>query len=80
MNLDITKTLSGIEKLLKQSDIYDIQNLQKAYEQTLRLRSQLISVIYDNRQFVYEEWKALEWESVRRPAIHLRFISSWVRV
>ena len=42
MNLDLTKTLNGIEKLLKQSDIYDIQNLQKAYEKTLRLRSQLI--------------------------------------
>ena len=55
MNLDLTKTLNNIEKLLKQSDIYDIQNLQKAYEQTLRLRSQLISVIYDNRQFIYEE-------------------------
>lgn len=55
MNLDLTKTLNSIEKLLKQSDIYDIQILQKAYEQTLRLRSQLISVIYDNRQFVYEE-------------------------
>lgn len=55
MNLDLTKTLNSIEKLLKQSDIYDIQNLQKAYEQTLRLRSQLISVIYDNRQFIYEE-------------------------
>ena len=55
MNLDLTKTLNSIEKLLKQSDIYGIQNLQKAYEQTLRLRSQLISVIYDNRQFVYEE-------------------------
>ena len=52
MNLDLTKTLNSIEKLLKQSDIYDIQNLQKAYEQTLRLRSQLISVIYDTRQFV----------------------------
>ena len=55
MNLDLTKTLNGIEKLLKQSDIYDIQNLQKAYEQTLRLRSQLISVIYDNREFIYEK-------------------------
>ncbi len=55
MNLDLTKTLNGIEKLLKQSDIYDIQNLQKAYEQTLRPRSQLISVIYDNRQFIYEK-------------------------
>lgn len=55
MNLDLTKTLNSIEKLLKQSDIYDIQNLQKAYEQTLRLRSQLISVIYDNREFIYKK-------------------------
>lgn len=51
MNLHLMKTLKSIERYLDKEEI-NIEELKKAYEQTLRLRSQLISVIYDMEQYV----------------------------
>lgn len=44
--MKLKMSLNRIEKLLCQ-DNPDIENLRKAYELTLRLRSQLLSTIYD---------------------------------
>lgn len=52
MNLNLMKTLKNIEKKIAGDRIPKIENLEKAYEHTLRLRSQLISVIYDIQQYV----------------------------
>ncbi len=52
MNLNLMKTLKNIEKMITGDRIPKIEELEKAYEYTLRLRSQLISVIYDIRQYV----------------------------
>ncbi len=52
MNLNLMKTVKTIEELLKNDNEINLLNLKKAYEQTLRLRSQLISVIYDIEQYI----------------------------
>ena len=52
MNLNLMKTLKNIEKKIAGDRIPKIEDLEKAYEHTLRLRSQLISVIYDIQQYV----------------------------
>ncbi len=51
MYINLKKTLSQIEKALPQEGVQDLSKLQKAYEITLRLRSQIIGVIYDLKQY-----------------------------
>ena len=51
MYIDLKKTLSQIEKALPPEGVQDLSKLQKAYEVTLRLRSQIIGVIYDMKQY-----------------------------
>ena len=51
MYIDLMKTLRKIEKLLPENEVQDATQLEKAYELTLRLRSQLIAVRYDIEQF-----------------------------
>lgn len=51
MNLNLMKTLKSIEHYLAKENI-TIGELEKAYEQTLRLRSQLTSVMYDMEQYI----------------------------
>lgn len=51
MYINLRKTLSQIEKALPQEGVQDLSKLQKAYELTLRLRSQIIGVIYDMKQY-----------------------------
>ena len=51
MYIDLKKTLSQIEKALPQEGVQDLSKLQKAYEITLRLRSQIIGVLYDMKQY-----------------------------
>ena len=51
MHIDLKKTLSQIEKALPPEGVQDLSKLQKAYEITLRLRSQIIGVIYDMKQY-----------------------------
>ena len=51
MYINLRKTLSQIEKALPQEGVQDLSKLQKAYEITLRLRSQIIGVIYDMKQY-----------------------------
>ena len=49
--INLRKTLNQIEKVLSQEGVQDLSKLQKAYEITLRLRSQIIGVIYDLKQY-----------------------------
>ena len=49
--INLRKTLTQIEKALPQEGVQDLSKLQKAYELTLRLRSQIIGVIYDMKQY-----------------------------
>ena len=51
MYINLRKTLTQIEKALPQEGVQDISKLQKAYDFTLRLRSQIIGVIYDMKQY-----------------------------
>ena len=51
MYIDLMKTLRKIEKLLPENQVQDTAQIEKAYELTLRLRSQLIAVRYDMEQF-----------------------------
>ncbi len=51
MYINLRKTLAQIEKTLPQEGAQDIIKLQKAYDITLRLRSQIIGVIYDLKQY-----------------------------
>ena len=51
MYINLRKTLTQIEKALPQEGVQDLSKLQKAYEITLRLRSQIIGVIYDMKQY-----------------------------
>ena len=51
MYIDLKKTLSQIEKALPQEGVQNLSKLQKAYEITLRLRSQIIGIIYDMKQY-----------------------------
>ena len=51
MHIDLRKTLRMIEKQLPKNAPIEPAQLEKAYELTLRLRSQLIAVLYDMEQF-----------------------------
>lgn len=51
MYIDLRKTLRMIEKQLPADVLPEPKQLEKAYELTLRLRSQLIAVRYDMEQF-----------------------------
>ena len=51
MYIDLMKTLKKIEGQLSKNKTPELAQLEKAYEQTLRLRSQLIAVRYDMEQF-----------------------------
>ena len=51
MHIDLKKTLRMIEKHLPENAPIEPDQLKKAYELTLRLRSQLIAVLYDMEQF-----------------------------
>ena len=51
MYINLRKTLNQIEKALPPEGVQDVIKLQKAYELTLRLRSQIIGVIYDMKQY-----------------------------
>ena len=51
MHIDLRKTLRMIEKQLPENVLIEPEQLEKAYELTLRLRSQLIAVRYDMEQF-----------------------------
>lgn len=57
--MKLINSLDRIEKLIRQ-DTPDIESLRKAYELTLRLRSQLLSVIYDYEQYGMAEKLTLE--------------------
>ena len=51
MYIDLRKTLKKIEDQLPENKTPELAQLEKAYELTLRLRSQLIAVRYDMEQF-----------------------------
>ena len=51
MYINLQKTLNQIENALPPEGVQDLSKLQKAYEITLRLRSQIIGVIYDLKQY-----------------------------
>lgn len=51
MHIDLRKTLRMIEKQLPENALTEPDQLEKAYKLTLRLRSQLIAVLYDMEQF-----------------------------
>ena len=51
MYIDLKKTLNQIENALPKEGVRDLSKLQKAYHITLRLRSQIIGVIYDMKQY-----------------------------
>lgn len=53
MKLDLMKTLKRIEKNINFKGKTDVEKLKVAYEETLRLRSQLIAVIYDKEHFIH---------------------------
>ena len=60
MDLNLNKTLKSIEKLISEADFINIEKLKKAYSQTLKLRSQLISVIYDIEEYIEVKDKQTE--------------------
>jgi len=51
MNTDLIKTLKALEKKLTPENGPVLADLYKAYDLTLRLRSQLLGVIHDNEDF-----------------------------
>ena len=51
MKLDLMKTLKRIEKNINFKGKTDVEKLKIAYEDTLRLRSQILSVIHDEEAF-----------------------------
>ena len=51
MYINLRKTLNQIENALPPEGVQDVIKLQKAYELTLRLRSQIIGIIYDMKQY-----------------------------
>ena len=51
MNIDLMKTLRQIEQRLTPSDTITAQDLYKAYDTVIRLRSQLLGVIHDQETF-----------------------------
>ena len=55
MNLKLMSTLKTIENLICTKEIFDLQKLKKAYEYTLKLRSQLIGIIMDIEQYAIQD-------------------------
>ena len=53
MKLDLMKTLKRIEKNINFKGKTDVEKLKVAYEEALRLRSQLIAVIYYKDHFIH---------------------------
>ena len=53
MKLDLMKTLKRIEKNINFKCKTDVEKLKVAYEDTLRLRSQLLSVLFDEGKFCH---------------------------
>ena len=51
MYINLKKTLKQIEAALPEEGRADIGKLEKAYEITMRLRSQIIGVIYDMKEY-----------------------------
>ena len=51
MYLDLRKTLKKIENLITEANGVDEKKLSRAYEETLRLRSQLIGILDDIEEF-----------------------------
>lgn len=51
MKLDLMKTLKRIEKNIIFKGKTDVEKMKVAYEDTLRLRSQLLSIIHDEEAF-----------------------------
>lgn len=51
MYINLRKTLNQIENALPPEGVQDVIKLQKAYELTLRLRSQIIGIIYGMKQY-----------------------------
>ena len=51
MRIDLHKTLERIEKNLPREEECTFGMLERAYEQTLRLRSQILGVMYDRMDF-----------------------------
>ena len=49
--INLRKTLNQIENALPPEGVQEVIKLQKAYELTLRLRSQIIGIIYDMKQY-----------------------------
>lgn len=55
MNINLKCTIKTIENLLCAEEIFNLQNLRKAYEYTLRLRAQLIGIIADIEQYIEQD-------------------------
>lgn len=51
MNINLKKTIAQIERCLPDNGAADANQLRKIYDLTLRLQSQLLSVIYDMETF-----------------------------
>ena len=51
MYLDLKKTLKNIERLITEANGVDEKKLTRAYEETLRLRSQLIGILDDIEEY-----------------------------
>ncbi|MCI9391510.1 MAG: hypothetical protein HFF65_03800 [Oscillospiraceae bacterium] len=51
MNICLKKTIAQIEQCLPDNGIANVDQLRKMYDVTLRLQSQLLSVIYDMETF-----------------------------
>ncbi|MCL2409815.1 MAG: hypothetical protein FWC96_09465 [Oscillospiraceae bacterium] len=51
MNIDLIKTLRAIEKKIRLDNVPSLDELHKAYSLTIKLRSQLLGVIYDAETF-----------------------------
>lgn len=51
MYIDLKKTMETIERCLPENEVATLPSLQQAYRHTIRLQSQLLSVIYDMETF-----------------------------
>ena len=51
MNISLKKTIAQIERCLPDNGIAHVDQLRKMYDLTLRLQSQLLSIIYDMETF-----------------------------
>ena len=51
MNIDLIKTLRAIEKKICLDNVPSLADMHKAYSLTIKLRSQLLGVIYDAEAF-----------------------------